>query len=71
MFKNANSRLVLAVALAGASVQSFAAGTDYSSLTGAVDFSTVGVALLAIAALMIVPKVVAYGARKVMAMVKG
>lgn len=49
----------------------FAAGTDFSTLTGAVDFSTVGTAILAVAALMMVPKVVGWGARKVLGFVRG
>ena len=48
-----------------------AVGTDYSSLTGAVDFSTVGTALLAIGALIMVPKVVKWGTKKVLSMVAG
>lgn len=49
----------------------FAAGPDFSTLTGAVDFSTVGTAMLAIAALMMAPKVIGWGARKVMGFVRG
>ena len=70
MFKKI-APLFAVVAPASASVSSFAAGTDYTSLTSAVDFSTVGTALLAIAALMVVPKVVQYGARKVLGFIRG
>ena len=44
---------------------------DFSAITAAVDFSTVGAALIAIAALMMVPKVVGWGARKVLGFVRG
>lgn len=44
---------------------------DFSTLTGAVDFTTVGTAILAIAAVMIVPNVVKWGARKVISMIGG
>lgn len=43
---------------------------DFSSLTGAVDFSTVGVAVLAIGALLAVPYVVMKGARLVIGMIR-
>lgn len=46
-----------------------AAGPDYSTLTAAVDFSSVATAILAIAALMIVPGVVRWGAKRVIGMV--
>ncbi len=49
----------------------FAAGPDFSSLTASVDFSTVVTAILAMAALMIVPKVAGWGARKVMGFIRG
>ncbi|WP_295542043.1 hypothetical protein [uncultured Pseudacidovorax sp.] len=68
-------RRTLPVAAIGGALASansaFAAGPDFSTLTTAVDFSTVGTALLAIAALMMVPKVVGWGARKVMGFVRG
>lgn len=59
------------VALATGSLSSFAEGTDFTSLTSAIDFSTVGTAILAVAALMIVPKVVGWGAKKVLGFVRG
>ena len=62
--------LVLASSLAGA-LSANAAGTDFSALTAAVDFSTVGVGILAIGALMMAPKVVGWGARKVMGFIRG
>lgn len=49
----------------------FAAAPDFTALTTSVDFSTVGAAVLAIASLMMVPKVVGWGARKVMGFVRG
>lgn len=48
----------------------FAVGPDFSSLTGAVDFSTVGTAILAIAALLAVPLVIRKGAKMVLAAIK-
>lgn len=44
---------------------------DFSTLTAAVDFSTVGTAIMAVAALMVVPKVVGWGARKVLGFIRG
>jgi hypothetical protein len=46
-----------------------AAAPDFSSLTSAVDFSSVGTAVLAIAALLVVPLVVKKGARMVLSMI--
>lgn len=46
-----------------------AAAPDYTTLTSAVDFSSVATAILAIAALMIVPGVVRWGAKRVIGMV--
>lgn len=63
MFKQIKRVAVAAFALV--SVGAFAAAPDFSALTGAVDFSTVGTAILAVAALQVVPAVVAWGARKV------
>ena len=48
----------------------FAVGPDFSTLTGAVDFSTVGAAVLAIAALLAVPLVIRKGARMVLSAIK-
>ncbi|WPG40573.1 MULTISPECIES: hypothetical protein [unclassified Variovorax] len=44
---------------------------DFSSLTGAIDLSTVGVAILAIAVIMMGPKVASYGAKKVLGFFRG
>lgn len=46
-----------------------AAGLDFSSLTGAVDFSTVITAVLAIAALLAAVAVAKRGARMVLSMI--
>lgn len=46
-----------------------AAGPDFSSLSGAVDLSTVGTAILAIAALLVVPAVIKKGSRLVLSMI--
>ena len=58
------------VALGSVSAASFAAGPDFSALTGAVDFSTVGTAVLAIAALLAVPLVIRKGAKMVLSAIK-
>ena len=67
------SKIALAIVAAGSTLAApvFAVGPDFSTLTAAVDFSTVGTAILAIAALMMLPKVIRYGAGKVLAMVRG
>jgi hypothetical protein len=59
---------VALVAFAGSGAAN-AAGTDFSSLTSAVDFSSVATAILAIAALLVVPAVVKKGARIVLSMI--
>lgn len=43
---------------------------DFATLIAAVDLTTVGAAILAIAALQAVPTVVQWGTRKVMGMLK-
>lgn len=50
----------------------FASGTapDFTSLTSAVDFSTVGPAILAITALLATPYVIRKGAKMVLAAIK-
>lgn len=63
-------KIVLA-SLAAIGSSAFAAAPDFSTLTAAADFSTVATAVLGIAALMMVPKVVGWGARKVMGFVRG
>lgn len=68
-------RRTLPVAAIGGALASansaFAAGVDFSSLTAAVDLSTVGVAVLAIAALVMVVNVTSYGARRVLRFIRG
>lgn len=59
---------VPALAVLGAA-SARAEGIDLSSLTGAVDFSTVATAVLAIAALMVVPLVAKKAARMVLSMI--
>lgn len=49
----------------------YAVGPDFSTLTTDIDFSTVSTAVLAVAALMVVPKVAAWGARKVIGFIRG
>ena len=58
----------LAASAASLAAASFAAAPDFTTLTTAVDFSTVGTAILAIGALMVVPKVVRWGTGRVLAM---
>ena len=58
----------LAIAAASIGASAFAVGPDFTTLTTAVDFSTVGTAILAIGALMVVPKVVRWGTGRVLAM---
>ncbi len=43
---------------------------DFSTLTGAIDLTTVATAILAIAALMVVPNVAKWGAKKVISMIR-
>ena len=68
----AQSRAARGALLAGVAMgaaQSHAAGIDLSSLTSAIDFSTVGPAILAVAALKVVPMVYAWASRRVLAFV--
>jgi len=70
MFRNSKKNaLALVAILAVVGSPAFATGTDFSSLTGAVDYSTVGAALLAVAALMVVPAVVKKGAKMVLSFI--
>lgn len=69
MFQIRAFRPVVAAALVVAAASSHAEGIDLSSLTGAVDFSTVATAVLAIAALMVVPLVAKKAARMVLSMI--
>jgi len=62
-------RIVALVAALSAAGVANAAAPDFSSLTGAVDFSTVGTAILAIGALLAVPAVVKKGTRIVLSMI--
>lgn len=68
MPKSIQRGLIAAGVLAAASAAN-AAATDYSSLTAAVDFSSVGTAVLAIAALLATALVVKKGARMVLSMI--
>lgn len=43
---------------------------DFTTLTAAVDLETVGTALLAIAALKVIPIAIQYGARVILGMIK-
>jgi len=64
-----NLALVAIAALATVQQAAFAVGPDFSDLTGAVDFSTVGTAILAIGALLAVPSVVKRGTKIVLGMI--
>lgn len=68
MSKQIQRGLVLVGVLVSAGAAN-AAATDFSSLTGAVDFSTVATAILAIGALLAVPAVVKKGTRIVLSMI--
>ncbi|EPR17568.1 hypothetical protein M527_16030 [Sphingobium indicum IP26] len=52
-----------AAALAAASAPAFAAGPDFTSLTGAVDATTLVTGLLAVGAIMIAPRLARMGIR--------
>lgn len=68
--RNNKGAVALVALISG--VPAFAAGgPDFSTLTASVDFSTVVTALLAIAALMMLPKVASWGAKKVMGFIRG
>lgn len=74
MNKNIKRGLAMVGALsvsALASAQAAAAGPDMSGLTGAVDFSTVTTAIMAIAGLLAVVYVAVKGARIGLAMLRG
>jgi len=44
---------------------------DFSSITGAVDLATVGVGILALAVIMMGPKVASYGAKRILGFFRG
>lgn len=67
--RNKITRISLAVVAAVSVGAANAAAPDFTSLTSAVDFSTVGTAILAIGALLAVPLVVKKGARFVLGMI--
>ncbi|EHE5874463.1 hypothetical protein JMS13_001230 [Salmonella enterica] len=66
------SRLMLVVAfmLSLVSVPAMAAGPDFTALTDAVDFSTVQIAILAIASLVAGVYVLTSGVKKVLGAIK-
>jgi hypothetical protein len=68
--KTMNKVLLVIGLFLGFASSVFAVGPDFSSLTGAVDFSTVGTAILAICALLAVPLVIRKGAKMVLAAIK-
>jgi hypothetical protein len=64
-------KLLTIVALAGFGLNAFAVGPDFSTLTSAVDFTTVSSAILAIALLIVPVYVVWKGAKLVLRSIKG
>ena len=60
-----DARLGVALLLALASTVSNAAGPDFSTLTSSIDLSTISTAILAIAALLIGPSAVRWGAKMI------
>lgn len=68
MFKNnrnAVRRLSIAGCLAVAAGSASAAGMDFSTISSAVDVSTVATAIIGMGALMILPSVAKWGAKKI------
>ncbi|WP_243217578.1 hypothetical protein [Methylobacter sp. S3L5C] len=63
-------KFVAGAVLAVSSVSAFAVGPDFTPLTAAVDFSTVGTAVLAIAALLALPLVIKKGAKMVLSAIR-
>lgn len=66
---NKQFRNLATVATLAAAGAANAAGPDLSAITGAVDLSTVGAAILAVGALLVVPIVVKKGVRFVLGMI--
>lgn len=71
MFKRVSRDLVLALPFVAAAATASAAGWDYSSLTSDIDFSTIAVGVLAVAALLAAVYAGIKGARVVLAFLKG
>lgn len=65
-FVKRNRTVAVAGLALGATSMSFATGPDFSSLTSAVDFTTVGAAILAVYGLKSIPAVYSVGAKMVM-----
>lgn len=66
--KDKNLVLAVIALLATFSSSSFAAGLDFSEITGAVDAATIVTALGTIAGVMMLPRVAKWGYRQVMSM---
>lgn len=71
MFKIKNLLVGLLAALGLVAGSAFAVGPDYTPISTAVDFSTVGTSIIAISALVAAVYVVSKGARMVIAAIKG
>lgn len=67
---NLSTKLGLALTGLFAASSSFAAGVDYSGITGQVDFTTAATAVVAIAGFIALVKVAISGARKVLGMIR-
>lgn len=63
------NKVIGGLAAGFASAGAFAVGPDFSTITAAVDWSTVGVGIIAIAALKASPMVVSVGAKMVLRMI--
>ncbi|PTT89364.1 hypothetical protein DBR42_07940 [Pelomonas sp. HMWF004] len=68
MFKKQSRRRAVIVATLAAAGAANAAGPDLSTITGAIDMSTVGSAILAVGAILVVPSVVKRGVKIVLGM---
>ena len=68
--KNRNYLKFVTGAVLLSPLSAFAVGPDFTTLTAAVDFSTVGTAVLAIAALLAVPLVIRKGAKMVLSAIR-
>jgi len=63
-------KLVVGAFLSVVAGSAFAVGPDFSSITAAVDVSTMGTAILAISAVLALPLVIKKGAKMVLSSIK-
>jgi hypothetical protein len=71
MNKTLFPRVLIAAGVAAAAGAANAVGPDFSTLTTAVDVTSIGVGVLALGAIMMGPKVIVYGVRKILAFFRG